>query len=66
MWLDPTITKSATRLAMDTDIGHGATYGATLSWPAGGGPGLGEPDVTVVRSVDVPRLEAMFVDLLRR
>lgn len=64
--LDPTITKTTTRLAMDIVIDHGAAYGATLSWPAGGGPGLGEPDVTVVRSVDVPRLEAMFVDLLRR
>lgn len=66
MLLDPTIATATTRLAMDIDVGHGATYGATLSWPPGGGPGLGEPEVTVVRSVDVPRLEAMFVDLLRR
>ena len=51
---------------MDIDIGHGANYGATLSWPAGGGPGLGEPEVTVVRAVDVPRLEAMFVELVGR
>ena len=66
VFLDPALAKGTTRLAMDIVIDHGATYGATLSWPAGGGPGLGEPDATVVRSVDVPRLEAMFVNLLLR
>ena len=66
VFLDPTIAKNTTRLAMDTAIDHGAAYGATLSWPAGGGPGLGEPDVTVVRPVDVPRLEKLFVELLQR
>ena len=66
VFLDPTIAKDTTRLAMDVVIDHGATYGATLSWPPGGGPGLGEPDVLVVRTVDVPRLEKMFVELLQR
>jgi inosine-uridine nucleoside N-ribohydrolase len=66
IFLDPTIAKTTTRLAMDTAIDHGAAYGATLSWPAGSGPGLGEPDALVVRNVDVPRLEAMFVELMRR
>lgn len=63
--LDPSIARHTDRLAMDIDIGHGPNYGATLSWPAGGGPGLGEPDVEVVRAVDVPRLERMFVDAVR-
>ena len=31
-----------------------------------GGPGLGEADVTVVRSVHVSRLEALFVELMRQ
>jgi inosine-uridine nucleoside N-ribohydrolase len=66
VFLDPTIAKETTRLAMDIVVDHGATYGATLSWPAGKGPGLGEPDVLVVRNVDVPRLEAMFVELMTR
>ena len=66
VFLDPTIAKDTTRVAMDIVIDHGATYGATLSWPAGGGPGLGEPDVNVVRTVDVLRLEAMFVELMQR
>jgi inosine-uridine nucleoside N-ribohydrolase len=64
--LDPSIARRTDTLAMDVDIDHGPTYGATLSWPSGGGPGLGEPDVAVVRAVDVTRLEAMFVDLVRR
>jgi inosine-uridine nucleoside N-ribohydrolase len=63
--LEPAVVRHADRLAMDVDIGHGANYGATLSWPAGGGPGLGEPDAEVVRSIDIPRLEAMFVELVR-
>jgi len=64
VFIDPTIARHTARLAMDTDIDHGANYGATLSWPEGKGPGLGEPDVTVVFEVDVPRLEKMFVELI--
>jgi inosine-uridine nucleoside N-ribohydrolase len=66
VFLDPTIVLSTQTLAMDVDIGHGASYGSTLSWPAGGGPGLGEPDVTVVRTIDIPRLEALFAEEVRR
>lgn len=66
VFLDPSIIRRSDTLAMDIDISHGAGYGSTLSWPAGGGPGLGEPDVTVVRAVDVARLEAVFVDAVRR
>lgn len=64
VFLDPTIAKRTGRLAMDTDVDHGANYGATLSWPEGKGPGLGEPDVTVVFEVEVARLERMFVELI--
>jgi hypothetical protein len=46
---------------MDIDIDHGPNYGATLSWPTGKGPGLGEPEVTVVFTVDVPALEQLFI-----
>lgn len=66
IFLDPTIAKDTTRLAMDIEIDHGPNYGATLSWPIGSGPGLGEPDVTVVRTVDVPRLEALFINLMQQ
>jgi purine nucleosidase len=64
--LDPRIAIDRLPLAMDIEIDHGASYGATLSWPVGGGPGLGEPDVTIVRRVDVARLEALFVELMQR
>jgi len=64
--IDPSIVRHADRLAVDIEIDHGPNYGATLSWPPGGGPGLGEPDVLVVRAVNVPRLEEMFVAAVRR
>lgn len=64
--LKPAIATATTTLAMDIVIDHGATYGATLSWPAGGGPGLGEPNVTVVRAIDVGQLDALFVQLLQQ
>lgn len=64
--MDPTIVKRSDRLSMDIDIGHGPNYGATLSWAPGNAPGLGEPEVTVVRSIDIPRLEQMFADEVRR
>ena len=63
--IKPSIATATTKLAMDIVIDHGAAYGATLSWPSGAGPGLGEPDVTVVRAVDVGRLDALFVQLLQ-
>ena len=50
---------------MDIDIDHGPNYGATLSWPPDFAPGLGEPDVTVVRAIDIPRLERLFVRLIQ-
>ncbi|MGA2016538.1 MAG: nucleoside hydrolase [Opitutaceae bacterium] len=66
VWLDPSIVRRSDQLAVDVDIDHGAGYGATLSWLPGFGPGLGEPIVTVVRAIDIPRLERMFVDSMRR
>jgi len=65
VWLDPSIVASTERLAMDIDIDHGPNYGATLSWPAGFAPGLGEPTVTVVRAIDIRRLERLFVRLIQ-
>jgi purine nucleosidase len=65
VWLDPTIIAKSDRLAMDIDVDHGAGYGSTLSWPTDFAPGLGEPTVTVVRSIAIPRLERMFVRLIQ-
>ncbi len=65
VWLDPALVTRSEKLAMDIDIDHGPNYGATLSWPKDFAPGLGEPSVTVVRAIDIPRLERMFVTLIR-
>ncbi|CAN5469497.1 nucleoside hydrolase [soil metagenome] len=64
VWLDPSIVTRRDSLLVDVDSADGASYGDTLSWPVGKGPGLGEREVEVVRSVDVPRLERMTVKLL--
>jgi len=64
--LDRTIATATSRLAMDIATDHGAGYGATFSWPAGDGPGLGEPDVTVVHAIDEAKLEEMFVRLMQQ
>ncbi len=66
IFLDPSLATFSRELAMDIDTAQTANYGATLSWPKGGGPRLGEPDVTAVLAVDVPRLEKLFVELLNR
>ncbi len=66
VFLDPSIARVTSQAAMDIDIGHGPEYGATLSWPVGRGPNLGEPVVTVVRELDVPKLEALYCSLLNR
>jgi purine nucleosidase len=64
--IDPSIVRRSDKVAMDIDVGHGPNYGATLSWSPMNAPGLGEPLVTVVRTVDIPRLEEMFVAAVRR
>jgi inosine-uridine nucleoside N-ribohydrolase len=65
VWLDPTLIASSDQLAMDVDIDHGPNYGAILSWPPDFAPGLGEPVVTVVHTIDIPRMQSMFVRLIR-
>jgi purine nucleosidase len=66
VYMDASIIRRSDTVAMDIDIGHGPNYGATLSWAAANAPGLGEPLVTVVRAIDIPRLQQMFVDEVRR
>lgn len=65
VWLDPLIVLKSEQLAVDVDIDHGVDYGATLSWPADFAPGLGEPVATVVRTIDIPKLDRMFIQLMR-
>jgi purine nucleosidase len=65
-WVEPSLATRVERLAVDVDTDHGAGYGNTLSWPAGGGPGLGEHDVDVVFDIDVARFEQWCVDTFTR
>jgi inosine-uridine nucleoside N-ribohydrolase len=65
-WAEPSIVTRQERLAVDVDTDHGAGYGNTLSWPAGGGPGLGEHDVDVVFDIDVARFERWCLDAFGR
>jgi purine nucleosidase len=67
VWLDPSIVTRHDILAVDVDTEEsGAGYGNTLSWPKGGGPGLGEQGVDVIFDVDLGRLEKMLVESLTR
>jgi inosine-uridine nucleoside N-ribohydrolase len=64
VWLDPSLITREKTLLVDIDTSFTANYGATLSWPVGTGPGLGERPVRVVFTLDVPRLNSLVVRLL--
>ncbi len=64
VWLDPSLITREKTLLVDIDTSFTANYGATLSWPVGGGPGIGERPVQVVFTVDVPKLNSLVLRLL--
>lgn len=64
VWLDPKLITREKTLLVDADTSFTANYGATLSWPVGAGPGMGERPVHVVFTVDVPGLNRLVVRLL--
>lgn len=62
VWLQPSLIRHQDNMSLDVDTNPGAaSYGETLSWAPGKGPGLGEPVCEVVRAVDVAAFNAMFV-----
>jgi len=65
-WLDPSIVTRSEQLLVDVDTSFTAGYGDTLSWSMGEGPGLGERPVQVVLDIDLPKFEALTMDLLSR
>jgi len=65
-WLDPSVVTVSKELLVDVDTSFTAGYGDTLSWPIGDGPGLGERPVQVVLDIDLPKFEALTMDLLSR
>ncbi|WP_084615783.1 nucleoside hydrolase [Solimonas flava] len=66
VWLDPSLIAEADSLYIDVNTQFGPGYGDTLSWAPHYQPGVGERIETVVREVDVPRLERLMVGLMTR
>lgn len=66
VWLDPSLIAAADELYIDVNTQFGPGYGDTLSWAPHYQPGVGERIETVVRAVDVPRLERLMVELMTR
>ena len=64
VWLDPALITSEKTMLVDVDTSFSANYGATLSWPVGAGPNLGEQPVHVVFAVNVPKLNRLVMRLL--
>jgi inosine-uridine nucleoside N-ribohydrolase len=64
VWLDPSIIRKSATLAIDVDTSFTASYGDSLSWSPGKGPGLGERSALVVLEADVARFEQLALSLL--
>lgn len=66
VWLDPSIITRSSTVLEDVDTSFSASYGNTLSWTVGAGPGLGERPVQAVLDIDLPKFEQMTIELLSR
>jgi purine nucleosidase len=66
VWLDPSIVTQSAPLLVDVDTSFTASYGNTLSWSIGEGPGLGERTAHVVLDIDLAKFEGLTVNLLSR
>lgn len=67
VWLSPALIMHQDSISLDVDTNSGAAgYGETLSWRPGKGPGLGEPIVEAILTVDVPAFNQMFIDAMSR
>jgi purine nucleosidase len=63
-WLDPSIITKERQLYMDVDVGHGATYGDTLTWSEELKPAVDLQLVHAQVDVDLPRFTRLFVELM--
>jgi purine nucleosidase len=64
-WLDPGIITEEKTLYMDVDLSHEASYGNTLIWTLADRPATGVQPVHVQFRVNVPRLDQLFVRLMK-
>jgi purine nucleosidase len=63
-WIDPSIiTKTDTRF-MSVDLGRGATYGNTLTWPETANPRPATQKVEIQFDVDTQKFYRMFLQLM--
>ena len=65
-WLEPSIITRERLLYMDVDISHGPSYGNTLTWTAPFKPDTGVQQVHAQMDLDLPKFDAMFVELMKR
>jgi purine nucleosidase len=65
-WLDPTIITKTKKLYISASIGHGATYGDTLTWDADHAPAIHGPLAEVQVDLDKEKFYAEFVELMTR
>jgi purine nucleosidase len=63
-WLDPTLIRREKALYMDIDLGHGQSYGDTLTWTEAMKPATGVRLVHAQIDVDLPRFQSKFQELM--
>ena len=63
-WIDPSIITKADTRFMSVDLGHGATYGNTLTWPETADPGPATQKVEIQFDVDAQKFYRMFLQLM--
>jgi len=63
-WLDPSIITQTRDLYMDVDVGHGPTYGETLTWSKAFKPAIDLNMVHAQMDLDLPKFSKMFVALM--
>jgi len=64
-WIDPTIiTKKETRY-LSVDLGHGPSYGNTLTWSEKNKPAIPVQPVEIQVELDKGKFYRMFVDLMK-
>lgn len=63
-WIDPSVITKERALYMDVDLGHGASYGDTLTWSEKDRPATGVKLVHAQIDLDAPKFSRIFADLI--
>ena len=65
-WLDPSLITNEQTLYMDVDLGHGSSYGDTLTWSEANKPATATQPVHAQLDVDTARFQKFFVGLMTK